>query len=157
MTFSAEFDADDDWTAPEPPTAPEAPASPKFKYANVYEWVEQWLSRMIRREMNPLAGAGLSWDHRWWAYPEVVARLAAVHYAWEEARTSKDLSAMSSWWLNHLDPHLRVIFDSEHGPMSHANRENTFLGWPALPVTTAPPEVKAVTLGLLRGDEPPTT
>ncbi len=106
--------------------------------------------------MNPLAGAGLSWDHRWWAYPEVVARLSSLHLAWEEARSSKDLSAMSSWWLHHLDPHLRVIFDSEHGPMSHANRENTFLGWPALPVAPAPPEVKAVTLGLLTGDEPPT-
>ncbi|WP_338020956.1 DUF4913 domain-containing protein [Rhodococcus sp. YH1] len=40
---------------------------------------------MIRRRISDNDG-GLSWDPRWWAYPEVVARLTALHQAWEEDR-----------------------------------------------------------------------
>ncbi len=39
---------------------------------------------------------------------------------------------MSHWWIQHLEPHLRVIFDGETGPMSHAKADGSFSGWPAL-------------------------
>ena len=111
------------------------------KYATVVEWVEQFFVQVIRRRIIPAAGEGLSWDGRWWLYPEVVARLTALHYAWEEARASDKPSAMSAWWIHHLEPHVRVIFDSESGPMSNATGDGSFSGWPALPAAPVPTDL----------------
>ncbi|WP_139277952.1 DUF4913 domain-containing protein, partial [Rhodococcus marinonascens] len=62
-------------------------------------------------------------------------------YAWEEARVCDKASAMSYWWTNHLEPHLRVILDSETGPMAHAKSDGSFSGWPALPHQPVPTEL----------------
>ncbi|MFD4268157.1 DUF4913 domain-containing protein [Rhodococcus sp. NPDC058481] len=113
-------------------------------FADVIGWVEGFFLPVIRRQITAQAGSGLSWDERWWLYPEVVARLTALHYAWEEARASDKPSAMSSWWIHHLEPHLRVIFDSESGPMANADADGTFSGWPALPGQPVPSELYAV-------------
>ncbi|MEE2034000.1 DUF4913 domain-containing protein [Rhodococcus chondri] len=110
---------------------------PKFK--NVIEFVEGFFIPVIRRRISDNDG-GLSWDPRWWAYPEVVARLTALHQAWEEARASDSMSAMSAWWIQHLEPHLRVILDGDTGPMANAKADRTFMGWPAMasdPIPTA--------------------
>ncbi|USI92900.1 DUF4913 domain-containing protein [Rhodococcus pyridinivorans] len=111
---------------------------PKFK--NVIEFVEGFFIPVIRRRISDNDG-GLSWDPRWWAYPEVVARLTALHQAWEEARTSDSMSAMSSWWIQHLEPHLRVILDGDTGPMANAKADRSFMGWPVMPVDPVPAEV----------------
>ena len=68
-------------------------------------------------------------DPRWWAYPEVVAHQTALHQAREEARVSYSTSAMSSWWSQHLEPHLRVILDGDTGPMANAKSDRSFTGW----------------------------
>ncbi|NCL75752.1 DUF4913 domain-containing protein [Rhodococcus sp. YH1] len=111
---------------------------PKFK--NVIEFVEGFFVPVIRRRISDNDG-GLSWDPRWWAYPEVVARLTALHQAWEEARASDSMSAMSSWWIQHLEPHLRVILDGDTGPMANAKADRSFIGWPAMPSDPVPAEV----------------
>lgn len=111
---------------------------PKFK--NVIEFVEGYFLPVIRRRISDNDG-GLSWDPRWWAYPEVVARLTALHQAWEEARVSDSASAMSSWWIQHLEPHLRVILDGDTGPMANAKSDRSFLGWPAMPSDPVPTAV----------------
>ncbi|SEB29291.1 DUF4913 domain-containing protein [Rhodococcus koreensis] len=111
-------------------------------YGSVVEWVEGWFTKVIRRRMGSGGGeGGLAWDERWWLYPEVAGRLTAAWYAWEEARASDKPSAMSHWWIQHLEPHLRVIFDGETGPMSHAKADGSFSGWPALPTQSVPPEL----------------
>ncbi|WP_306796600.1 DUF4913 domain-containing protein [Nocardia sp. XZ_19_369] len=122
---------------------------PGPRYATVWEWVEDWFVLRIRRRMNPAVGKGLSWDPAWWRYPEVVARLLALHAAWEEASAADaaaSASAMSTWWLSHLEPHLRVIFDSDSGPMSLAAPDDPlhdrFAGHPPLSTVPVPDEVK---------------
>ncbi|OLL16039.1 MULTISPECIES: DUF4913 domain-containing protein [unclassified Rhodococcus (in: high G+C Gram-positive bacteria)] len=110
------------------------------KYANVVEFVNGFFLPVIRRRISDNDG-GLSWDPRWWAYPEVVARLTALHQAWEEARTSDSMSAMSSWWIQHLEPHLRVILDGDTGPMANAKSDRSFMGWPAMPSDAVPAAV----------------
>ena len=103
------------------------------RYANVFEWVDCFFIKVIRRRINPDAGKGLAWDQRWWMYPEVVGRLKALHQAWEKARADKDPAAMSNWWIHHLDAHLRVILDGDTGPMSHAPTMHPSMGSAAVP------------------------
>ncbi|MBM9838624.1 DUF4913 domain-containing protein [Rhodococcus hoagii] len=112
------------------------------RYANVFEWVDHFFIKVIRRRINPDAGKGLAWDQRWWMYPEVVGRLKALHQAWEKARADKDPAAMSNWWIHHLDAHLRVILDGDTGPMSHAPTMH-----PSMGSTLVPDVVRAALLG----------
>jgi hypothetical protein len=112
------------------------------KYQNVVEFVHGFFLPVIRRRISDSDG-GLSWDARWWAYPEVVARLTALHQAWEEARASDSMSAMSSWWIQHLEPHLRVILDGDTGPMANAKSDRSFMGWPTMPSDPVPTNVLA--------------
>ena len=113
-------------------------------YPSCEAWVEGWFTQVIRRKMGPGGGeSGLAWDARWWLYPEVAGRFKALWYAWEEARASDKASAMSNWWIHHLEPHVRVIFDSDSGPMSHAKADGSFSGWPALPHKPVPPDLLA--------------
>lgn len=114
-------------------------------FANVVEFVQGYFLPVIRRRISDNDG-GLSWDPRWWAYPEVVARLTALHYAWEEARASKSASAMSAWWVQHLEPHLRVILDGDTGPMANAKSDRSFIGWPAMPSDPVPADALAAIL-----------
>lgn len=118
--------------------ADEALIEPAF--GNVVEFVEGYFVPVIRRRISDNDG-GLSWDPRWWAYPEVVARLTALHQAWEEARVSDSGMAMSSWWVQHLEPHLRVILDGDTGPMANAKSDRSFMGWPAIPADPVPSAV----------------
>lgn len=122
----------------EPDDTEEAIIEPAF--ANVVEFVEGFFLPVIRRRISDNDG-GMSWDPRWWAYPEVLARLAALHQAWEEARASDSMSAMSSWWIQHLEPHLRVILDGDTGPMANAKADRSFMGWPAMPSDAVPAAV----------------
>ncbi|WP_430336166.1 DUF4913 domain-containing protein [Rhodococcus sp. ACT016] len=112
------------------------------RFANVFEWVDGFFIKVIRRRINPDAGKGLSWDERWWMYPEVVGRLKALHQAWEKARADKDPAAMSNWWIHHLEPHLRVILDGDTGPMSHAPTMHPSMGSAAVPAA-----IRAALLG----------
>ncbi|MDO1481791.1 DUF4913 domain-containing protein [Rhodococcus ruber] len=123
-----------------PPAAPKPQQEKEPKYTNVVEFVHGFFLPVIRRRISDNDG-GLSWDARWWAYPEVVARLTALHQAWEEARASDSMSAMSSWWIQHLEPHLRVILDGDTGPMANAKSDRSFMGWPALPADPVPSSV----------------
>lgn len=152
----ADDEATELWGAAEfsdQPHAPEASESSEPeqqkkepKYQNVVEFVHGFFLPVIRRRISDNDG-GLSWDARWWAYPEVVARLTALHQAWEEARASDSMSAMSSWWIQHLEPHLRVILDGDTGPMANAKSDRSFMGWPTMPSDPVPTSVLARIVG----------
>lgn len=43
------------------------------------------------------------------------------------------MSAVPSWWMQHLAPHLRVILDGNIGPMANAKADRNFMGWSAMP------------------------
>lgn len=134
----AEAAADDGEAEFDDEVPDEACIEPAF--ANVVEFVEGYFVPVIRRRISDNDG-GLSWDPRWWAYPEVVARLTALHQAWEEARVSDSAMAMSAWWVQHLEPHLRVILDGDTGPMANAKSDRSFMGWPAMPADPVPSTV----------------
>lgn len=136
--YEDEYEPDEDPDEYEDETDAPPKKEPKFK--NVIEWVNGFFLPVIRRRISDTDG-GLSWDPRWWAYPEVVARLTALHQAWEEARVSDSMSAMSAWWVHHLEPHLRVILDGDTGPMANAKADRSFMGWPAMPTDPVPSNI----------------
>lgn len=141
--YEDEYEPDEDETdepADEYEDETDSPQKKEPKFANVIEWVNGFFLPVIRRRISDNDG-GLSWDPRWWAYPEVVARLTALHQAWEEARASDSMSAMSAWWIQHLEPHLRVILDGDTGPMANAKADRSFTGWPAMPTDPVPSTV----------------
>ncbi|QIS13933.1 DUF4913 domain-containing protein [Nocardia arthritidis] len=99
---------------------------PQPRYPNVVDWVESWFAPAINRRLWGKPGQpGKRWCPRWWAHPEVVLRLNALWRSWEAAVAAgaTDANAMSHWWLNHCEPHLRVVLDSEHGPMALCSQE----------------------------------
>ncbi|MEL4183534.1 DUF4913 domain-containing protein [Corynebacterium bovis] len=87
------------------------------RFSTVVEFVEGFVRFAVNRKMSSTPGQGLRWDPQWHQYPEVVYRLTAVHEAYEEAVAAGG-SAVSSWWVHHFDPHMRVILDGETGPFA---------------------------------------
>lgn len=47
------------------------------------------------------------WCPQWWAHPEAVNRLNALHAAYQQA-VSDEL--LSSWWTHQWDSHSRILF-----------------------------------------------
>ena len=100
-------------------------------YPTVEAFVTEYLAPIIRRPT-----AGRCWCPSWWAHPEAVWRLTALWNAWEALTVDHDTGA-SSWWLHHLDPHLRVLFDRA-GPFAGCRGSHTDTLQP-LPVTPGAP------------------
>ena len=108
-------------------------------FSNVVDFVEQYLVPVTQVQLSAQSGSGALWDPRWWRHTGVVARLTALWQAWEGLRIADDPQAMSSWWLHHYDPHMRVLM-GESGPMSGAP-DDAWAGHPTLPTQPAPAEL----------------
>ncbi|MFH8789228.1 DUF4913 domain-containing protein [Streptomyces roseoverticillatus] len=86
----------------------------EFYFADVFAFVTGYLAHTIRR---PLDGTSATWCPRWWDHPEAGARLSALWLAWEQLRLDPMLG-MSTWWVQHADPHLQVLMDPKQGPFA---------------------------------------
>jgi Domain of unknown function (DUF4913) len=95
----------------EDPLGPPDQLRPHFPHVEM--WVTEHLSPIIQRRL----GGRLTWCPRWWAHAEAISRLIALWRAWEKARLEGPV-AMSDWWLNHLDPHLRILLSATEGPFA---------------------------------------
>jgi hypothetical protein len=109
--------------------APAEAEAPELVFADVYEWVDEWLLPHWRRELE-------YWDKRWWLYPEVLSRFEALWRAWEFLRLEGALG-MSVFWRDHLESHMRVI-TAENGPFWQVRSSMDYTGeppavWPAEP------------------------
>lgn len=90
--------------------------SPEF--GHYVEFAEQWLFPNIAVRIAGTNREGTyTWCPQWWRHRPVVVRIAALHDAFETAVASTDGSAMSSFFVHHLDPHLRILLDAVNGPM----------------------------------------
>lgn len=119
----------------------EEPVAEKVEpvYFGVEDFVTDYLAANINRKLSTKPGKGLMWDAYWWRHDEVVARLTALWFAWEEAyANTDDAAAVSAWWIQHCEPHMRVLFDGETGPMSGALPDGTWMGHGPLRSVPAP-------------------
>lgn len=113
-------------------------------YPNAAQWVAEWLVLHYGRD-NP----GFRWCRRWWDHPEAAARLEALWQAWETARADEDdPAAMSSWWLEHADPHMQLL-GSEAGPFAQCDATSGAHHAPATLPVVSPPD------GMYRGWDHP--
>ncbi|MDX3536202.1 DUF4913 domain-containing protein [Streptomyces sp. MB09-01] len=90
-----------------------------FYFSDVFDFVTGYLASTIRR---PLDGTSATWCPRWWDHPEAGARLASLWLAWEHLRHDPWLG-MTTWWIQHADPHLRVLMDPQQGPFAACSPE----------------------------------
>ncbi|MEV7562287.1 DUF4913 domain-containing protein [Streptomyces sp. NPDC089795] len=91
----------------------------EFYFADVFIFVTDYLAAMIRR---PLDGTSATWCPSWWEHPEAGARLSALWLAWEHLRHDAALG-MTTWWIQHADPHLKVLMDPRQGPFAACSPE----------------------------------
>lgn len=85
---------------------------PQLVYSNAVEFFAELMARSYVREVNE--GAPFAWCPEWYKHPEALIRMEAIWRAWEHLRLEPALG-VSSWWLNHADPHMRILMDTE-GP-----------------------------------------
>lgn len=94
------------------------PAPPETCYANVADFVENYVAVIYRRDVTAHSGK-MRWCPQWWLHGEVKSRFAALWMAFEKLRLGKGLE-QSQFWLQHFDPMMVRIFDSE-GPFKHCS------------------------------------
>jgi hypothetical protein len=85
---------------------------PELVYSSAVEFFAELLAPSYVREVNE--GATFAWCPEWYKHPEALIRMEAIWRAWEHLRLEPALG-VSTWWLNHADPHMRVLMDKE-GP-----------------------------------------
>jgi hypothetical protein len=89
-----------------------AEPEPELVYSSAVEFFADLLAQSYVREVNE--GAQFAWCPEWYKHPEALIRMEAIWRAWEHLRLEPALG-ISSWWLNHADPHMRILMDTE-GP-----------------------------------------
>ncbi len=110
----------------EPNSAPEMLADPfeeepgpALVFGSVDEFVREFLVQLVSRPVGEAGRAELRWSARWWESPEALTRLEALWRSWEQLRLDPGLG-MSSWFRDHLDPHLSALM-SPFGPFAGAS------------------------------------
>lgn len=134
---------------PTPTSAPVAPApsswdeqteeeeeeerekEPELYYGSVDEFVREVILPMYRRKVG--SRGSRRWSAQWWRNAEAVARLEALWRAWENLRL-EGATGMSTWWRDHADYHMNILFDPE-GPFGRSEDENK----PGAPLPYDPP------------------
>ena len=96
-------------------------------YRNAVEFFADLLAPSYVREVNE--GAQLSWCAEWYKHPEALIRMEAIWRAWEHLRLEPALG-ISTWWLNHADPHMRTLLDKE-GPFKKCAYDGHKMARPA--------------------------
>ncbi|GAA4969805.1 hypothetical protein GCM10023205_38970 [Yinghuangia aomiensis] len=108
-------------------------------FTSLDSFVTDYIGQILCRRLNR---ATAIWCPEWWRHPEALVRLSAMWRAFEYLRVDAALG-MSTFWLHHADPHMRVLMDPEFGPFAlcdpregHAVRELE-----PLPMAPSPPEI----------------
>lgn len=111
-------------------------------YPHVGAFVTDYLAVVVERRISQGAVSGAYWCAQWWAHPEALSRLYAIWRAWETLRVSDPATGMSTWWRDHLDPHLNAL-TADGGPFCRCSPDRHYDPTP-LSTTPVPAEVLAV-------------
>jgi hypothetical protein len=81
---------------------------PRSWSAPPIEFFVELLAPSYVREVNE--GATFAWCPEGYKHLEALIRRETIWWAWEHLRLEPALG-LSTWWLNHADPHMRVLMD----------------------------------------------
>lgn len=111
---------------------------PPPRYSHYSEFVQQWLLPVtsVRIAANSREGQ-YTWCRQWWRHQAVAVRFAGLHAGFEAARNTDDPSAMSTLFVRHIDPHLRLILDAANGPLYRCTPDQ-HVDTPGLPSAATP-------------------
>ncbi len=99
LTDSADVDAPAETAAGED-------AVPQLYYPNPIAFFAGTLGPSYVRDVGN--GSEFIWCPEWHQHPEALSRIEAVWRAWEYLRLDGSLG-ISTWWINHADPHMRML------------------------------------------------
>ncbi|UGQ12303.1 DUF4913 domain-containing protein [Yinghuangia sp. ASG 101] len=85
----------------------------ELAFTSLDQFVREYLSQVIHRRLNRSVQL---WCPEWWRHSEAVARLSVMWRAFEYLRQVDPALGMSTWWLQHADPHLRALMHPQYGP-----------------------------------------
>ncbi|RDI43566.1 DUF4913 domain-containing protein [Nocardia mexicana] len=109
------------------------------RFGHYADWVEHWLLPVTAVKVTANHREGqYTWCRQWWDHHGVAVRFAALHAVFEAARLADDKTAISTLFVSHIDPHLRVILDAAQGPL-HRCSPDRHVPQPGLPTTTVAP------------------
>lgn len=88
-----------------------AELEPTLVYGSAEEFLKAQLLPSYIRNINPKKAR---WCPRWFMHPEAIMRVQSMWREWEHLRLEAGTGS-GNWWLNHADPHMRVLLDLD-GP-----------------------------------------
>lgn len=86
------------------------------RFVDLEDFMVHFFLLVIERKLGP----SRVWCPRWWAHPEAVNRLWALWRSYEAFRAQGG-SALTSWWVYHVDSQLPQLLD-EHGPFARCRK-----------------------------------
>ncbi|WP_330346633.1 DUF4913 domain-containing protein (plasmid) [Streptomyces europaeiscabiei] len=107
---------------------------PPLVFSNVEVFVTDYLAPTYRRKIN---GSTAVWCPEWWRHPEALQRITAMWRAWENLRHDPALG-LSTWFLQHADPHMRVLLNPDNGPFNGCSPKDGHSLRPSLPLPVKP-------------------
>jgi hypothetical protein len=89
-------------------------------FESAIKFFVEMLAPSYVRDVNE--GAAFAWCPEWYKHPEALIRMEAIWRAWEHLRLEPAFG-ISTWWLNHAEPHMRVLMDTR-GPFKKCAHDN---------------------------------
>jgi len=101
-------------------TSASTPEPPEPAFTNLVDFVEKRIVVIYRRVTD---SATRRWCPEWWRHDEAVLRLFALWRAYEALRRDDQGLGLSQWWLQHADPHMRVLMAVD-GPFELCKKQH---------------------------------
>lgn len=132
MTTDDDLDDFDDFDPPEPDDAraSEAAGGAGTHYADVYEFVHEFLIHIYARRVSR-QNSRFRWCAQWYLHPEAVSRLEALWKAFEHLRQDPTLGP-ATWWRDYTDPTMLALTASD-GTFAECSADTHAIP-PSLPV-----------------------
>lgn len=108
--------------------------APEPEFSSVYEFVEEHLVYLYARKL--AMKNTIRWCPSWFEHAEAVSRLEGLWRAFESLRLDPALG-MSTWWRDHADPTMSVLFSSE-GPFECCSERGHFTAGETKPLPVEP-------------------
>lgn len=105
-------------------------SEPELQFPSVYEFVDRIILPFYGTSQARLSQ--VNWSARWWAHPEVIARLEGLWMRYEMLRIQEPGTYMETFLRVHADYHMRYLM-GETSVLQDCRREDT----PTLPLPTS--------------------